>query len=310
MGRILYILALISGLFASPEADEQASDLIALADTPAATQPSTTAAPDKPATAAPAPPTKLETTTAAESPATKPAFDAATEEALTRFEAANAKMKSLTAKLVYDRYQGLLGDRQRRFGTIIYAAPVVDATADKPEARRRFRIEFDSLLVEKRKDKVEQSFVFDGTWLVERDGQLKTFIKRQVVAPGTPPEKADPLAMGEGPFPLPMSAKKADILKRFTASLTPLEKGDPANTLRITLTPRPGQRMSYTSVDIWCDKETMSIVRLQTQDESENKSVIDLTDRKLDAVIDASAFDTAEPKQDGWRVEVKPWEQK
>lgn len=296
MGRILYIIALIGGLFASPEANEKVSDLVAFADTPAATQPSTAAAPDKPATA--------------ESPTTKPALDAATDEALTRFEAANAKMKSLTAKLVYDRYQGLLGDRQRRFGTITYAAPVADAGAGKPDARRRFRIEFDSLLVEKRKDKVEQSFVFDGTWLVERDGQQKTFIKRQVIAPGTPPEKADPLAMGEGPFPLPMSAKKADILKRFNATLTPLEKGDPASTLRFTLTPRPGQRVSYTSVDIWCDKETMSIVRLQTQDESENKSVIELTDRKLDAPLDAAAFDTAEPKQDGWRVEVKPWEAK
>lgn len=309
MGRILYIIALISGLFASPEANENARGIVAFAESPALTQPSA-AAPDKPATAAPAPPATLETTTTVESPASKPALDSATDDALTRFEAANAKMKSLTAKLVYDRYQGLLGDRQRRFGTITYAAPSADAGAEKPEARRRFRIEFDSLLVEKRKDKVEQSFVFDGTWLVERDGQQKTFIKRQVIAPGTPPEKADPLAMGEGPFPLPMSAKKADILKRFNASLTPLEKSDPANTLRLTLTPRAGQRMSYTSVDIWCDKETMAIVRMQTQDESENKSVIELNDRKLDSAVDAAAFDTAEPKQDGWRVEVKPWEQK
>lgn len=323
MERIALIIAMLGSFFAAPDPGSPGVSGIpaAPAESPRptaapSTQPAegaTRPSPEKPATATPAPPVKLETT--AEAATTQPTTaaappDAATDAALTRFEEANAKLKSLTAKLRYDRFQGLLGDRQRRFGTLSYLAPAIGAGKDSPSSPRKFRIDFDTLLVEKRKDKLDQSFVFDGVWLVERDGSQKTFIKRQVVAPGTPPEKADPLAMGEGPFPLPMSAKKADILRKFTAAMVEPAKDDPAHSVHLQLTPRAGQRMSYTRVDLWCDKETMSLVRLATEDESENKSVIEITDRKLDATIDPVVFDTSEPKEDGWRVEVKPWEGK
>lgn len=230
-------------------------------------------------------------------PATQPA-DPQTIDWLTRIEARAATLVSLRAKVRYDAIKGLQRDRQRRFGTILYA----------PGPPARFNARFTSLIVDDRKQEQDRAYIFDGQWLVERLADQKLFIKRQVVGPDTPPDKADPLRFGEGPFALPITLHKDEILARFHVALIAPSKDDPTDTVRIRFEPLPGRRTTVERIDVWYHREKLLPLRAVTTDDSENQTIVDLSDVKLDEPFTAADFDTAEPKDSGWRVEVKPWE--
>jgi hypothetical protein len=58
--------------------------------------------------------------------------------------------------------------------------------------------------------------VFTGRDLIERNDNQKFYSKRCVVKEG---DTRDPMRIGEGPVPLPIGQKKADILQRFEVEL-------------------------------------------------------------------------------------------
>lgn len=229
------------------------------------------------------------------------------EDWLGKIEARSRHTKTLHAKLRYDRVQGLVGDRQRRFGTLVY-------DAGPPS---RFSVHFDYLLVDRRLDRQDRWYVFDGQWLVERYDQDKLFIKRQVVAPDTPDtpdskgngsEQADLLALGEGPFPVPVTTNKARILERFEVAVIEPAEDDPSNSLHLQLTPKPTHPSPFTRIDLWYDRATLLPARARTVDDSENESTIELSDLKVNDAVLPQLLDTSVPTEPGWRVEVKPWE--
>ena len=224
---------------------------------------------------------------------------------LARIEARSHGLTTLHAKLTYDRIQGLLGDKQRRVGELWYAGG--------PPAR--FAVHFDKLLVNRRAVQQDRWYIFDGQWLVERLDDKKQFIKRQVVAPPTKdapnPKPADPLALGQGPFPVPIKIKKDEVLKRFEVTIIdPSAKDDPKDTKthHLRLVPKKDRRNILTRIDLWFDQSTLLPVQVRTMDESENETVVALRDTKVDEPIEKETFDTAVPKGDGWLIEIKPWE--
>lgn len=248
------------------------------------------------------PPAAPAATTPAETAATQPAISPEADAWLDRVTAQAGKTANFIAKVRYDRKQGLVNDRQRRFGTIIYQAG--------PPAR--FNVRFDRLLVDNRADNIDLAFVFDGRWLAERDATQKRFTRRQLVADDAPPEQADPLALGEGPFVLPITRDKSRIVKRFNVTLVePNAKNDPPGrpSVHLQLEPRPGQRTDFTRIDLWYDRENLTPLRAATLDESENESIIDLTNVRTDEAPEKGSFDTAEPRGEGWRVEIAPRQQ-
>jgi hypothetical protein len=236
-------------------------------------------------------------------PATRPAEDAAVDpaadELLTRIEARSKDLRTFRANVRYDRNQVLVGDKQRRFGSIVY---VVGPPA-------KFAVHFDRLLVDGRVEKQDQRFIFDGRWLVERKDAEKQFTKRQVVAPDAPKDQADPLNLGEGPFALPVTAKKERINRKYNAVLVPADKElDPKNTVHLKLTPRAGVKSDLTRIDLWYDQETLLPVQARTLDDSENESVILVSNAVVNEKVDEQVFDTTEPQERGWNVEIVPWE--
>lgn len=223
---------------------------------------------------------------------------------LDRIEARSAAVKSLHAQLMVDRIQNLVGDRQRRFGTMVYDAG--------PPGR--FAVHFDRLLVDRRLDHDQRHYVFDGQWLVERYEKDKLYIKRQVVAPrdgqASAGDRDDPLALGTGPFVVPVQLKKASLLKRFSAELVGLESDGSSTTIHLRLVPKPGHAIAWTQVDLWYDHQTLLPRRARTIDDSENESVVVLSDVRVDEPVDASVIDTSVPTDRGWRIEIKPWNEK
>ena len=227
---------------------------------------------------------------------TQAATDAQALEWLKRIGIKHAEARTLTAQLVYDRIQGMLGDTQRRLGKLVYEAG--------PPAR--FAVHFDRLLVDQRMVEQDRWYVFDGRWLVERLVTERQFLAYEVVPPNAGP--VDPLAVGQGPFVVPISPNPQRLLERFDVTVVEAAEGDPANSLHLRLTPRPDRKSEFTRIDIWYDRESLLPVQVWTADESENESKVMLREVEVSAPVEASVFDTQPPKERGWDVQISPWE--
>lgn len=225
-----------------------------------------------------------------------PASDPRAEAWLERIGRKHAEARTLTAELVYDRIQGILGDRQRRLGTLVYEAG--------PPAR--FAVHFDRLLVDQRLVEQDRWYVFDGRWLVERLATERQFLAYEVVPPNAGP--VDPLAVGQGPFVVPISPDTKRLLERFDAAVMEATEGDPPDSLHLRLTPRADRRSEFTRIDIWYDRESLLPVQVWTADESENESKVVLREIKVNAPVEAGVFDTQPPAERGWDVQISPWE--
>ena len=230
---------------------------------------------------------------AAAPPATKPA-DAGTNTAeawLEKIERRAADIETLQAKLRYDRIQGLLGDEQRRLGTLAY-------DAGPPP---RFRANFHKRIVNRRGDHIDRTWIFDGHWLAERNGDDKTFIRWELVAADE--QAKDLLDLGEGPFALPLNMQKDAVLRRFDVTLIP------EDDVHLRLVPKDGMDIEQTQIDLWYDRETLLPTRCATMDDSENESIVELSDVVVNEELNDVSFDTSPPKGRGWTVDEHPLEE-
>ena len=218
-----------------------------------------------------------------------------------QIEQHSKQIKTLKAKLRYDRIQGLLGDEQCRFGRLSYAVG--------PPAR--FAIHFDRRVTDgDRLDRQNRWHIFDGRWLVRRFDDEKQFWKDEIVPPDIRPEEADPLALGEGPFVVPLNFNKQRVLKKFNVVMVDMAEDDPPHTRHLRLTAKPNRVMEFTEIDIWYNRQSLLPVLVRTKDEAEDESIIHLTDVVSNEVIDPEVFDTSPPmKDEGWHVEINRWQE-
>jgi len=223
------------------------------------------------------------------------------DEILDRIEAKSNQIKTLQAKIRYDRIQGLLGDEQRRFGSLVYQAG--------PPAR--FSIHFDRLIVDDTVRMQNRRYVFDGHWLTEKLDDQKIYIRRQLVDEN---ENADLIKLGEGPFALPLNQKKEEILNRFDVTIMDdnIENEDeeyPANCLHLLLKPREELDIKPTRIELWYDRESYLPKRAASIDEKEeSESIIDILNLQENIDVDPRVFQSIPPTEPGWQIEVKPLE--
>lgn len=247
------------------------------------------------------------------------------DELLTSLETADENLRALQAKIRYTRDFAIAGDTQVRTGTLWFE-DVGGKTAANAPRKRRFAIQFDKLAFGNREETKKQIYNFDGEWLVERFDDEKRMVKRQVVRPG---ENFDPLKIGEGPLPIPIGQKKADILERYDATLLPPDDGFdemPAERMKelttlskdcvqLMLTPR-SERDDFKEIRLWYRAEPNPggkpgrlLPRIaKTVNQADDISVVVLLDvRTNDKVkFDPKVFDTTTPA-DGWDVIVQPY---
>lgn len=233
------------------------------------------------------------------------------EQWVQRIAQRHAAVRTLQARLTYDRIQDLLGATERRFGRLVYDAG--------PPGR--FAVHVDRLLVDDRLEEQDRWYVFDGRWLVERLKDRRQFLARQVISPDTDPADQDPLALGRGPFVVPIGPNARHMLERFVVSvITSEDESDEAATeeahdvtladdmLHLRLVPRDHDRTDFASIDIWYDGDSLLPQRVRSVDQSQNVSDIFLRDAQLDEPVDPAIFDTTPPAERGWEVEITPWE--
>jgi len=214
---------------------------------------------------------------------------------LTQIERKTEQVHALRAKVVYIREQGVLGDVQHRYGFLVYQAG--------PPAK--FAISFDRIAVSGAVRPMDKTYVFDGRYMAERDGDEKIYSRWELVREG---EEADLLALGEGPFALPLNLKKDAVLERFDVEL--LDDGE-NKPVHLGLTPKPGAAMEVTRIELWFDRQTLLPVGARSiNEESENVTHIRLTDAAVNPDdLNDSAFDTAAPQEAGWQINETPLEE-
>lgn len=233
-------------------------------------------------------------------------------------EKKHAAIKTLTAKVDWLRIQGLLGDEQRRLGTL---------QIDLREPSK-FVVYFNELKFGRRVKKQNKWYIFDGKWLVEKiidgDKNKKQFFKWQIVPPKANADAAqrNPLAVGQGPFAVPVPVNREVINERFEVSLIPQKTpqktpkktedndNDEANVVQLRLKPKAKFKDSvkFTEMDIWYHRETLIPMKVRSIDDSENESIFELKEPVIGTEIDKKIFDTTEPRAgEGWEVQITPW---
>lgn len=244
---------------------------------------------------------------------------ASAQDLLGALETADEDLRTLTAKVQYDKISGVAGDRQIRRGSLYFEDRRSEGATG---SGRRFAVKFDELRLGSRLETEDQQLIFDGQWLVEVNPRFRQIIRRQIVAQG---DTFDPLKIGEGPLPLPIGQKRDETLKRFEATLLPdtaeLEGEDDAETQRLRafvqgayqlkLVPRPNtpEAEKYTEIRLWyregpAEEGTRRLLPRMARTvapRSEDVTIVRLIQVRTNVEIDPAMMATT-PPSDGWDV--------
>ncbi len=239
------------------------------------------------------------------------------DDLLIALETSDAGMTSLRTDLLWAQTFAIAGDMQVRQGRLTYR--VGEPAGEGLPPRRAFAVEFNQKQVGDRLPAPERiDYVFDGEWFLERIHADRQAFKRQVVPPG---QQADPLRIGEGPFPIPVGQKRDEILARFTAALIdPVADIDPRlvqfvqrgpGTFALELVPHPDlvEDSTWRTIRIWYDKETLEPRLAWTINAAEDESYVQLLNTQREIEIDEAVFSTSVP-EDGWEIFVTPWDER
>jgi hypothetical protein len=243
------------------------------------------------------------------------------DELLSALETADENLRSLDADILYERVFGLEGDRQVRQGKLYYVDNKQRLENGRPASgARKFAIHFKTLkLGNQPAMNQDQVLIFDGEWLVEKQPADKQIVKRQITRAG---QGFDPLKVGEGPFPLPVGQRRADILQKFDATLLPPTQGlvanDPAmqkalegfvnDTYQLKLVPKNNDpNAELAEIRLWYRQDS-SIGRLlprlaRTVTPQGDVSLVQLVNVKVNTTVPDDVLDVATPP--GWKEDVQ-----
>jgi hypothetical protein len=225
---------------------------------------------------------------------------------LDELERSAVDLRTFTADVLYQTEDALLGQKVARKGAIAYAV-------DAEKKHKKFAIRFDQIIESGRMRQRSKYYIFNDRWLVEVDHAEKTFIKREIVPPGS---TFDPLKLGEGPFPLPIGQARAEVLARFDVELIELPDEGSLAALRnqvqvhgLRLKPKAGtpEAEDYDHIDLFYDKETLLPVGVDVVEANGDRKTARLENLKRNPELDDD-FSVAEPDPTVWRIDVRPWQ--
>jgi len=244
------------------------------------------------------------------------------ESLLDELEKADAAIKSLTAKIVYEKRFDLGGDTQTRWGRLVYT----DDKRSEAERVRRFAVHFERLRVGSRLEQERRSYLFDGVWFIEKRHDDSEVSKWRLLREG---ENIDPLRIGEGRMPIPIGQRKQDILARFQVQAPTSEDGletpegeedapfaalrtHVGGTVQVKLVPITGTeesrdlreiRLWYRKIEGATDGVTYLPVLAREVNRSLDVSTVRLSDVVANGAIDDADLDTTDP--DGWKIDIR-----
>lgn len=237
--------------------------------------------------------------TLAETQATRPAVSPEVMDILSKMEEAGKKYRTIRADVKIEVIDRLTGDSERRTGWVAYYAPEGNKTA-------RWRAHFDTLklgagpVMKKKLD-----YAFDGHFLTIAKHDIKDMRRIQVVPEG---EQAEPMRLGEGPFPLPFGQKADVVVEHFRIETRPAAPGEPKHLRYLKLIPRRDQwrEMDIVRLEMWIDQRTYLPVRVVSRGKDKKTTEIRFNEVRTNIEMDPKLFHM--PRPAGWSYQVKPLE--
>lgn len=283
----------------------------------------------KPAT--PAAPAKPADAPAANAGKGEGAIDSA-EKLLDALESADKDLRTFQADIIWTKMFDLGGDRHVRSGRLYFAdersaakaadagaAPATGADASKPAGVRKFAVHFDKLYIGQRLEEEPKHYIFDGQWLIEKMPAQKKLARYEIVREG---QHNDPLKLGEGPMPLPIGQRKADIVKRFGVELLPAEQDLAGESeeetaklkafvqgcyqLKLTIKPEAQEESKFGEVRLWYQRGDGGRLVPRMARTIDRAGDVDLVRLGGEIKVNASmeeTFDTKTPE--GWEEQAK-----
>ena len=136
---------------------------------------------------------------------------------LDALETADADLRTLQSRINYMRIKALALDVEARVGTLYFTS---EPAQDEGRPQRMFALDFAQRWVGSTLQNNSRTvLVFDGQRLFEKNFADKLMQVRTVVRPGE--AERDPLRLGEGPLPIPIGQRKADIMRVYEAQIAP-----------------------------------------------------------------------------------------
>lgn len=235
---------------------------------------------------------------------------------LERLEVADNDLSALQAEIQYIRRFILQGDEHVRQGRLYYAQEDIPEEDGEVIRERRFGVHFDVLYLDDRKEDDQQTYIFDGEWLIEKHPNRKQYIARQIAPPGS---RTDPLKLGEGPVPFPLGQKADEVLARFDVRLLPSSEGledEPtlasfaAGCEQLLLIPKNEgmQDDDFQSVRIWYDTETLLPRMAFTINRAGDESIVQLLniERVQEKALPADALTIdPPPRGEDWDIQIE-----
>lgn len=240
-------------------------------------------------------------------------------------------LRDFAARVRMDTYDDLADETEKRFGRVYMvmpplaaeATPNADPSAEvevevevEPEARkhRRAAIVFErSIEPSGRARERLEHFVLDDGVLSDYDHEAKRLVRRRVVEPG---DRRDPLRLGDGPVPIPIGQRSADIIRHFDVTLAGVVPDRIAKSadgvIGLHLVPKPGTEMAenrkIASIDLWLVGEDHLPFAVELRERDGDRTTVRFFDPVLNAGIDATArrwLEAPEVDPKVWRIESK-----
>lgn len=225
---------------------------------------------------------------------------------LTAVERTSDSLRDFRANITLETTDDVTGDTERRLGQVVFVQD-----EGKPSTRR-FAVVFEKFIDGSgRMDERPVRYIYADGWLTEADFKQRTLVRRQLARAG---EQYDPLKPGEGPVPLPIGQRRADVLARFDASLATapnsallLKSARPIVGVR--LKPKPGMAdRDLMEASVWYDAESLVPVGVEAQRKS-GKTVVSLRGATMNGGIDdaqRALLSLGSEVTNGWRVDERP----
>lgn len=225
---------------------------------------------------------------------------------LSELEKSGATIETLSGGLAVEKFDALVEETERRFGRIV---------VDRKDGKRRFAIYFDEFVDGSgRSDRSVDHWIYSDGWLTEQDFRNKSFTKRQIVAPG---EHFDPLAIGEGPIPIPIGQKKSEVLARFevTEGEMPIDLpliGSIKNAAALRLVPKAGTPMAKDTalIELFYDRTSLAPTGVVIREKNGNRTVARIANPVVNGEVkdaDRTLLEIPELDPKEWTLDVRPW---
>jgi len=230
------------------------------------------------------------------------------EEFLLELEKSGATIRSMSGALAYEKFDALVEESERRFGRIVL---------ESSEGKRRFAILFDEFVDGTgRSDRSIDHWIYADGWLSQQDHRNRSFTRRQIVAPG---REFDPLALGEGPIPIPIGQKRAEVLARFEVAETEPPQDVPLlatlrNVAGLRLVPKPETEMARTTeaIELFFDRTTLAPTGVVIRERNGNRTIARIASPVVNGDVrpeDRALLEVPNPDPEAWAIDVRPWKE-